>query len=325
MAFLDNSGDIILDVVLTDHGRKVLAKGDGSFQITKFAVGDEEIDYSLYNASHASGSAYYDLEILQTPILEAFTNNASSMKTKLATFQDLNLLYLPVLKINSNLANTGKHSNGSLESTNIFLVATDRETEGTDNAGTTKAVGFTTATDGTLKHVGGILFGASFESSQTIRVDQGIDSEEISPKQSSLLTNMIEDVYSLQIDNRLGSIVTNQGSAIRADYIDDDNIAYYSIDASSGLVSINNDDTNSSTQTIAGPRGSVLEFKIAASMELNTSTFLFSKLGGQFTMANKAGVSPGSTVRFIDSVVRVTGMKAGYSVDIPVRFIKTII
>ena len=40
MAFLDNSGDIILDAVLTDHGRKVLARGDGSFQITKFAIKD---------------------------------------------------------------------------------------------------------------------------------------------------------------------------------------------------------------------------------------------------------------------------------------------
>ena len=69
MGFLDNSGDIILDVVLTDHGRMLLAKGDGSFQITKFALSDEEIDYSLYNKLHPSGSAYYDLEILQTQIL----------------------------------------------------------------------------------------------------------------------------------------------------------------------------------------------------------------------------------------------------------------
>ena len=82
MAFLDNSGDIILDVVLTDHGRKVLAKGDGSFQITKFAVGDEEIDYALYNSSHASGSAYYDLEILQTPILEAALLACTSLDLK---------------------------------------------------------------------------------------------------------------------------------------------------------------------------------------------------------------------------------------------------
>ena len=74
MGFLDNSGDIILDAVLTDHGRKLLAKGDGSFQITKFALGDEEINYTLYQPTHASGSAYYGNEILQTPILVRKTN-----------------------------------------------------------------------------------------------------------------------------------------------------------------------------------------------------------------------------------------------------------
>ena len=47
MAFLDNSGDIILDAVLTDYGRELLARGDGSFNITQFALGDAEIDYSL--------------------------------------------------------------------------------------------------------------------------------------------------------------------------------------------------------------------------------------------------------------------------------------
>ena len=313
MAFLDNSGDIILDVVLTDHGRKVMAKGDGSFQITKFAVCDEEIDYSLYNSSHASGSAYYDLEILQTPILEAFTNNASSMKTKLASFQDLNLLYLPVLKINEKQTHTKRHSVGS------FLVAVDRETEGTDAAGTGNAVGVDTSG----AHVAGILFGATYESSQAIRIDQGIDSTEISPAQGTLMTNLIEDVYSVQMDSRLGRLVTSNGAAIGEDYIDDDGVAYYTVDSFSGIVSINNDTTNSSSQAIAGPRGTILEFKIGASLDLNTSTFLFTQLGSTFLMDDKGG-APQSTVRFIDSMVRVTGMKTGYSIDIPVRFIKTV-
>ena len=83
MAFLDNSGDIILDAVLTDTGRMRMAKGDGSFKIVKFALGDDEINYSLYNKDHASGSAYYDLDVLQTPVLEAFTDNAASMKSRL--------------------------------------------------------------------------------------------------------------------------------------------------------------------------------------------------------------------------------------------------
>ena len=79
MAFLDNSGDIILDAVLTDTGRYRLAKGDGSFRVAKFALGDDEINYRLYDKNNTSGSAYYDLSILQTPILEAFTDNAADL------------------------------------------------------------------------------------------------------------------------------------------------------------------------------------------------------------------------------------------------------
>tara|TARA_R110000824_G_scaffold90297_3_gene220669 strand:- start:4028 stop:5041 length:1014 start_codon:yes stop_codon:yes gene_type:complete len=98
MAFLDNSGDIILDAVLTDVGRKRMAAG--SFKITKFALGDDEIDYGLYNKTHPSGSAYYDLEILQTPILEAFTQLNASINFGLLTYARTDLLYLPDIKLN---------------------------------------------------------------------------------------------------------------------------------------------------------------------------------------------------------------------------------
>ena len=74
MGFQDNSGDIIFDVVLTDEGRRRLARGD--FNISKFALGDDEINYELYNTGSSSYDA--DLEILQTPILEAFTTSKYS-------------------------------------------------------------------------------------------------------------------------------------------------------------------------------------------------------------------------------------------------------
>ena len=135
MGFLDNSGDIILDAVLTDHGRKVMAKGDGSFQITKFAVCDEEIDYSLYNSSHGSGSAYYDLEILQTPILEAFTNNTSTMNTRLVTIPRTDLLYMPILRLNEASTTTAMHASGT------FMVAVDRNTENNSYIGADTSVG----------------------------------------------------------------------------------------------------------------------------------------------------------------------------------------
>jgi hypothetical protein len=314
MAFLDNSGDIILDAVLTDHGRKVLSKGDGSFRITKFALGDEEINYTLYNANHANGSAYYDLEILQTPVLESFTNNASSMKTKLITIANTNLLYLPVLKLNQNMTNTKTHTLGA------FLVAVDRSTEGTDAAGTTAAVGYN-GTD----QVQGILFGESFEDSNYIRIDQGLDTTEISPKEKSQISDMIESSYIIQIDNRLGSIVDKNGNRVAPDFIDDDNIGFYTVDSSDNIVSDNLDDSNSTSQTISGPRGTIVEFKIAASLDLNTSTFLFTKLGNTALMTNKAGTPASQSVRFIDTMVRVTGMSTGYNIDVPIRFIKTII
>ncbi len=304
MGFLDNSGDIILDAVLTDHGRKLLAKGDGSFQITKFALADDEINYTLYNSSHASGSAYYDVEILQTPVLEAFTDNAGSCKNKLISYSSMNLLYLPVLKINQQATSTKMHSSGS------FMIAVDAETEGTTNNSNNNAVGYNNDDP-----VNGVIFGESLTGDNFIRLDQGLDSTEISPKQT-LDPDLNEVAYIIQIDNRLGKIATTSGDMVPEDYIDDDNIAIYTVDV--GLVTQITDTTNAQSQTIAGPRGSRVEFKIASSIDLNTSTYLFTQLGGTSTLE-------GQSVRHIDSIVRVTGMKTGYSVDIPVRFVKTII
>ena len=66
MAFLDNSGDILLDVVLTDEGRKRLAAG--TFKPVKFALGDQEVNYGLYDKTNAEGSAYFDLTLLSLPV-----------------------------------------------------------------------------------------------------------------------------------------------------------------------------------------------------------------------------------------------------------------
>jgi len=65
-----------------------------------------------------------------------------------------------------------------------------------------------------------------------------------------------------------------------------------------------------------------LEFKIATSINLNTSTFLFDQIGNIITKTNKAGNS--QQVRVIDSLIKVTGMKTGYSINVPLRFAKSI-
>jgi hypothetical protein len=80
-----NSSIVTIDAILTTKGRQLLAKGDGTFKITQFALADDEIDYTLYNPSHPSGSAYYGEAIENMPILEAFPQETQVMKYKLIT------------------------------------------------------------------------------------------------------------------------------------------------------------------------------------------------------------------------------------------------
>jgi hypothetical protein len=308
MAFLDNSGDIILDAVLTDTGRYRLAKGDGSFRVAKFALGDDEINYRLYDKNNASGSAYYDLSILQTPILEAFTDNAAGLKSKLMTISRNNLLYLPVLKLNETNDVTARYIEQS------FMVAVDEDTEDA----------MITTAGATVK---GLMKGVTVnESANHIQIDQGLDTNyEISPT-NALDADLVETQYIIEIDNRLGNIISpkqNGSTVARASYIDDDNIAsyFFSLGSDSSFVSeINNlTNTTGNGQTITGPRGTKLQFSIRSSIDLQTTTFLFDQLGGT---TNIAGATGNPQVQFIDTNVRVIGATTGYRIDIPVRFIK---
>jgi hypothetical protein len=84
MGYINNSV-ITVDAILTKKGRELLAKNDGSFRITQFALADDEIDYTLYNPTHPSGSAYYGEAIENMPLLEAFPDEQQMMKYKLVT------------------------------------------------------------------------------------------------------------------------------------------------------------------------------------------------------------------------------------------------
>tara|TARA_R100000008_G_scaffold74105_1_gene52788 strand:+ start:6299 stop:7249 length:951 start_codon:yes stop_codon:yes gene_type:complete len=314
MAFLDNSGDIILDAVLTDTGRMRLAKGDGSFKIAKFAIADDEINYSVYNKSHASGSAYFDLEVLKSPVFEAFTNNTSTMKSRLISIPRTNLLYLPELILNEKISSTKKNAKG------YFLVAVDKDTEAVVANDTT-----------------GYMKGASITetNSSQIMIDQGLNTTEISAG-FVLDADLKETQYVIEIDNRLGSIITagTNSTALPVSFIDDDQIAsYYVTTATPGNVVADipnaTDTDGNNTSAITGPRGTRVYFQIKASLELNSSAFLFNQLGSSTTTAIATlglGAQSNSgteyTALYVDSNVRVTGITTGSRIDIPIRFIK---
>ena len=84
MGYLNNQV-VTIDAILTKKGRELMAKNDGSFQITQFALADDEIDYTLYNPTHPSGSSFYGEAIDNMPLLEAFPDETQIMKYQLTT------------------------------------------------------------------------------------------------------------------------------------------------------------------------------------------------------------------------------------------------
>lgn len=302
MAFLDNSGDIILDAVLTDTGRKRMA--EGNFRITKFALGDEEIDYSLYNYNDTRGSAYFDVDVLSTPIMEACTDNAAGLKSKLLSIPRTDFTFLPVVKL-SQVANNNKMYNAnSIEGT--FIVPVD--------SATSEKSAFAADQNGVLW----------VQWSNFISLHQGIDNTEVSHTNAlaDYSPDLVETQYIVEFDTRLGNIsntnAQNRTNAV-VSYIDDDRIGswFFTLNQGNGYVQ-----TLTLTKTedaaaspVVGSRGTKLDFSITPTTDLAANDFLFLKLGAELTIGT-------DDYYYIDTHARVMGATTGYRVDIPVRFIK---
>jgi hypothetical protein len=100
MGYLNNTV-VTVDAILTTKGRQLLAQNNGAFRITQFALADDEIDYTLYNPTHPSGSAYYGEAIINMPLLEAFPNETQVMKYKLTTLPR-GTAKLPILVVDAS-------------------------------------------------------------------------------------------------------------------------------------------------------------------------------------------------------------------------------
>lgn len=99
--YLDNASTVV-DAILTKKGRELLSRGIGEFNITQFALADDEVDYNLWNPSHPNGTLYYGEQIENLPMLEAFPDETSSMKYKLVTLPK-RTAKLPVISVNQTL------------------------------------------------------------------------------------------------------------------------------------------------------------------------------------------------------------------------------
>tara|TARA_B100000497_G_C7679205_1_gene410775 strand:- start:798 stop:1436 length:639 start_codon:yes stop_codon:yes gene_type:complete len=107
MGYLNNSS-VTVDAILTLKGRELLAKGGNEFNITQFALGDDEIDYGLWNTDHPLGTSYYGTIIENMPITEAIPDETQALRYKLITLpkQTVNIPIISVgntaITLNSN-------------------------------------------------------------------------------------------------------------------------------------------------------------------------------------------------------------------------------
>ena len=328
MAFLDNESSITIDAVLTTAGRKRLASGDGSFNISAFALADDEINYAMFNSSHSQGSAYYDLNILKTPILEAFSNTGAALKHKLLTIPRKDLLHLPVLRLNTNRSDKGADPGRPLAgspNTDMYVVLC------TKNAFDAFA--------GSLQDgfVDGRDSGKASAPSQLLVLDQGLDTSDTTAGtwESPIDDDLNENQFIIQMDDRFGTLVTPAGLAggaldVGADasfsFIDEDNIAtYYAVDPNYyfGYPS-----AEENASKITGPRGFRFKFGIRCSASLRNSSFLFNKFGRvEANWWDNAGattttVAGSTSAKTLETTVRVIGNKTGINLDIPIKFVK---
>jgi len=329
MAFLDNSGDIILDAVLTETGRRRMAQGN--FRIVKFGIGDDEIDYSLYDKNHKSGSAYFDLEILQTPVFEAFTQVNAGINYGLLGTTATDLLYLPVLKINEKTV----YGDNISKTSGLYHIA--------DTGGDTASAKIgTKLSDASVKYLEGTATGNSYILMET-GLDSGFGTVPIGSSEnrdSYVVANNLNDTsYTVFVDNRFfstvqgattNSYVNNGGGTTGTDLnysisltsgtptslsLGIANYSGYKINGISNLITYNDTDTDQDTSVIGGPRGTMTALGLVIKSGISAEYTLYGTTSNTTRLAS-------STVNYIDTNVYVQGNASGAITVIPCTIIR---
>ncbi len=329
MGFLDASGDIILDGTLTELGRKRMA--NGNFQIVKFTLGDDEIDYQLYNKNHASGTAYYDLEILQTPVFEASTGINANINYGLVTYSKQNLLYMPTMKRNNKLQQAAAPHNG------VFYLAVN---DGTTAASLVTAFGGTQG-GGHLK-----VLQAGQKTGTKIIIETGLATTELSGDAASVANyvtaqGLRSTGFEVSLDTRFFTRVyqPSAGSTMNNNGGNGEAVVKFNLQATSptardqkrlhtSLATIRALPTNVvRRQNDAKAHTETTQFNVPASCTaLNfdlkiISNEMFNRYGQNVTVVGSDG---NVSCRSIDTMVILTDKTSGATQELPIRIVKKI-
>ena len=329
MGFLDASGDIILDGTLTELGRKRMA--NGNFQIVKFTFGDDEIDYQLYNKNHASGTAYYDLEILQTPVFEASTGINANINYGLVTYSKQNLLYMPTMKRNNKVQQAAAPHNG------VFYLAVN---DGTTSDSLITAFGGTQG-GGHLK-----VLQAGQKTGTKIIIETGLATTELSGDAASVANyvtaqGLRSTGFEVSLDTRFFTRVyqPSAGSTMNNNGGNGEAVVKFNLQATSptardqkrrhnSLATIRAIPTNVvRRQNDAKAHTETTQFNVPASCTaLNfdlkiISNEMFNRYGQNVTVVGSDG---NVSCRSIDTMVILIDKTSGATQELPIRIVKKI-
>ena len=349
MAFLDNSGDIILDAVLTKTGREKLSSGTG-LGITHFALGDDEINYALYDKSHPSGSAYYDLEIMQTPILEGFTQINANINYGLLSYTDEELLYLPeMLRLEKTTASLVSSYGLLLPFNGIYYFAVNGETL------TALQADWTVGTAGTNNNKFSQVITEGANPPKAIFVETGFDTNQILRSDRDAYTAYEDTQFTISVDKRFINSVL---APINEGHTYENNSSNALTDSPSGNTSVSVQPVGSTSHTLLNyldysqcysaankiqdptSNGAATEWTNFAGAGLSLFLFSFGAPSELRTMAdgptatnytdyvttglikNAAGLNSTNTYNYIDTMVYVTGNTSSATLSVPVRIIR---
>ena len=360
MAFQNTSDDIVIDAVLTDVGRKKMAKGD--FKVTKFALGDDEIDYRLFDVNQDLDDGFTQ-PLVQSSVMEAYGSQNANIVYGLQTFPRQDLMYLPILNINS---------------ASQVDINPDLKNSWTSTAGYTASAYYLSVNQETTDKINSIFVTSSFRFLETdkaenrkIIIESGISgslsvpswylrpldvtsehyaSTDLGREYFILEKELFDQKYFVYADGRLiekiigidscGSIFRNfpNGTAdinftpssplprISYDLLFD-NYSTYIIDGIENLISDFDDHEDPPTGTrhssLGGPRGSVTAINFEVNGQLKTkSTGERDYRYTNYGSADQYVFDKTHKFDYIDTTIYVLGMNSKAFVHVPLRIIR---
>ena len=326
MAFLDNSGTIILDAILTDIGRKRMAQG--KFRISKFTLGDDEMDYTLVDVDNAD---YDKLETLSE--FEALNQDNAVVNYGLRNYLSDDILYVPQIKINEKKNSFVKKYTS--ESTYYYLSVNDETTD--------KLKSLLGSTEYFLENYRLDRNKLVFESGID---DEKIPRNEIARERYILNYNLLDRYFIISCDNRFVEkllVVKSDKSFYENDagnnlYFNFQNLqevphvslnkvlqnfnSYMAVGIDNMIIN-HGTGKDTSHSAITGPRGTIcaMNLKLKDELTVNTnsnSDFRYSKFG------KTDQILFGGSDKFdhIDTTIYIRGVSSSARLLIPVRILR---